>query len=196
MLRDILRVLIVPVLVVLLLFGLAAPFAVIYSGAYDVAATRQHTAPVYWALITTLHQSIQSHAQREVPPAPDLRDGARIDQGLMLYDQLCATCHGAPGRSPDALALGMTPPPANLVPAGRTWTGEEIFWTISKGLKMTGMPAWEFRLSEDEIWAVTAFVKHMPRLAPVEYESQRAALSEPAVVRSVDGTVVSDGEQP
>lgn len=196
MLRDLLRVLIVPVVVVLVLFGLAAPFAVIYSGAYDVAATRQHTAPVYWALITSLHQSIQAHAGREVAAPPDLGDRIRIEQGLVLYEQLCATCHGAPGRPPDALALGMTPPPANLMPAARSWTAGEIFWTVSKGLKMTGMPAWEFRLSEDEIWAVTAFVKHMASLSPVEYEVERAALITPAPALSGDLAAAPDGEEP
>ena len=193
MLRHLLRVLIAPVAAVLVLFGFAAPFAVIYSGAYDVAATRQHTVPVYWALITSLHQSIQAHAAREAPAPPDLRDPGRLEPGLVLYEQLCATCHGAPGRAPDALALGMTPPPANLIPAARGWTAKEIFWTVSKGLKMTGMPAWEFRLSEDEIWAVTAFVKHMAALTPVEYESQRAAI--PAT--GMQGPAgAPDGEEP
>jgi mono/diheme cytochrome c family protein len=196
MLRDLLRVLIVPVAVVLVLFGLAAPFAIIYSGAYDVAATRQHTPPVYWALITSLHQSIQAHAAREAPAPPDLRDATRIDQGLVLYEQLCAACHGAPGRAPDALALGMTPPPANLIPAARSWTAGEIFWTVSKGLKMTGMPAWEFRLDEDEIWAVTAFVKHMASLSPVAYEAQRDALMAPARELTGDLAAAPDGEEP
>jgi mono/diheme cytochrome c family protein len=74
----------------------------IYSGVYDVAATRQHTAPVYWAFLTGLRQSIRSHAAREAPQPPDLADERLITLGLVLYDRHCLQCHGAPGIAPTA----------------------------------------------------------------------------------------------
>ena len=45
---------------VVLLLGLVTGglLTFIYSGVYDVAATRQHTAPVYWAFLTGLRQSV------------------------------------------------------------------------------------------------------------------------------------------
>lgn len=164
-------------LIVAGLVAMVAPLAFVYSGVYDVAATRQHTPIVYWGLITSLRQSIQAHAAREAPPPPpDLWEQEVVDRGLVLFDRHCAVCHGAPGRAPDLMGLGLTPPPANLVPVGRDWTPQEIYWTVSKGLKMTGMPAWEFRMSERDRWAITAFVKTMPLLAPAEYEALRSAL--------------------
>ena len=41
---------------------------------------------------------------------------------------------------------------------------------------MTSMPGWQYRLSEDELWDLVAFIKHMPALSPVDYKAQLAAL--------------------
>jgi hypothetical protein len=78
--------------------AIAAPIAFVYFGIYDVAATRQHTPPVYWIVISSLHRSIKAHAAREAPPPPpDLGASLRVDAGLRLYDADCAVCYGAPG---------------------------------------------------------------------------------------------------
>ena len=165
------------VLTVVVLTAVAAPPVFVYLGVYDVAATRQHTPPVYWVLISSLQRSIKARATREVPPPPsDLADPLRLGEGLLLYDANCAVCHGAPGQAPHPLGLGMTPPPANLVHPGREWTPRQLFWTVEKGLKMTGMPAWEFRLTADERWSVVAFLKAMPSMAPRDYAVSRASL--------------------
>ena len=42
------------------------------------------------------------------------------------------------------------------------------------GLKMSGMPAWRYRLSNADQWAVVAFVQAMPSLDP---QAQQAMLS-------------------
>lgn len=143
----------------------------IYAGIYDVAATRQHTPPVYWALITSLRQSILSHAGREVGDTPDL--AGREDRGLLLYERNCLACHGAPGVAMHDIGKGLTPPPANLVRTGREWAPHEIYWVVKHGLKMTGMPAWEYRLADDDLWSVVAFVRAMPHVSPADYRAWR-----------------------
>jgi mono/diheme cytochrome c family protein len=55
------------------------------------------------------------------------------------------------------------------VQTAREWPPAEIFWVVKYGLKMTGMPAWEFRLTDEAIWSVVAFVRELPRLSPREY---------------------------
>lgn len=159
-------------LALLLVLGSGGLLAFVYSGVYDVAATRQHTAPVYWLLMTTLRESIRAHADREAPQAPDLRDSALIRDGRALYDRHCLQCHGAPGVAPHAVGLGLEPPPPNLVLRARNLTAGELYWAVAKGLKMTGMPAWEFRLSERDLWAVVAFLKTLPKLTPSQYRAQ------------------------
>jgi mono/diheme cytochrome c family protein len=99
-----------------------------------------------------MRQAVCFHARESAPPPLD--DPAKIARGRALYDAHCVRCHGAPGVAPESFALGMTPSPANLASAAREWPPNELYWTIRRGLKMTGMPAWEFRLADDEIWAL------------------------------------------
>ncbi|WP_114943073.1 c-type cytochrome [Microvirga calopogonii] len=156
----------------ILMLAAGGVLAYISSGIYDIAATKQHIAPVYWALTTARRQSIRARIIGETPPA-DLSDASVAAAGLPLYDQHCRQCHGAPGLPPDAIGLGMMPAPPNFAQMGRDLSAPEIHWAISNGIKLTGMPAWKFRLTESERWALTAFVKNSLSMTPAEYRARR-----------------------
>jgi len=156
-------------------------------GIYDIAATEQHTRPVYALLEAGMRQSIRFHSRGIA--APRLDDPARVRDGRSLYSRNCSRCHGAPGVAPESFALGMTPSPANLAYAAREWPAEQLFWTLKRGLKMTGMPAWEFRLSDAEMWAIVAYLQVMPRESPQDYRAATSAAehkTDPAVVRPAE----------
>jgi mono/diheme cytochrome c family protein len=156
------------------LLAAGAGTAYVYFGVYNVAATEQHTPPVYWLLNLAMRRA--AVVRSEGIAVPPLDDAARIERGFALYRMHCVNCHGAPGVAPDAFALGMTPVPANLALAGRDWPAAEIYWVVRYGIKMTGMPAWEFRLNNEELWDLVAYVKHLPALSPVDYAARvRAA---------------------
>ncbi len=144
----------------------------VYSGLYDVSATEQHTAFVYRLLDTSMRRSIELRtADVKVPSL----DGAeRISNGYRKFRSHCVQCHGAPGVAPQDFALGLMPAPAALVATARKRPAAEIYWVISNGIKMSGMPAWRYRLRDEEIWDVVAFMKTLPALSPAEY----AALDE------------------
>jgi mono/diheme cytochrome c family protein len=147
--------------------AVAAGVIVIYAGWYDISATDQHLAPTYRLLDYAMRRSVKFRAQDiEVP---DLADPARIRDGAFLYRQHCLQCHGAPGVAPVPFALGMTPVPVPLVHTARTWTPAEMFWVIKEGIKMTGMPAWKYRMSDEDIWSVVAFLPAMAQLTPQQY---------------------------
>lgn len=162
------------VLLLLLLLGVAAGAALVVAGAYNVAATEPHTAPVNHLLEFAMRRSVKlrSHAVH----APALSDEQRLRNGLRIYRSSCAQCHGAPGIAPERFAAGMMPPPANLVDTARHWQAQEIYWVVRQGTKMTGMPAWEYRLSDAEIWDVVAFVMRLPALSPKDYANWSAAV--------------------
>jgi len=158
---------VVLVAVGLLAGALAVGALVLYEGFYSVAATRQHFRPTFWLLKAGLHESVEHHARRIVPPRID--EASLRDRGLALYHSQCRQCHGAPGIAPEVFALGMTPVPTNLADSTRLYTSAELYWIVKNGLKMTGMPAWEFRLSDGDLWAVIAFVRELPHLSPAQY---------------------------
>jgi mono/diheme cytochrome c family protein len=146
----------------------------VWSGVYNVAATEQHTAPIYAMLEVVTQQSIARRARAIEQPAL-LHSGDALERGMPLYQMHCVQCHGAPGVAPQPFALGLTPAPANLALKARTADAAQLFWTIKHGLKMTGMPAWEFRLNESDIWMLVAFINRLPTLTPDEYRAIAAA---------------------
>ncbi|MGY6215533.1 c-type cytochrome [Methylolobus aquaticus] len=143
---------------------------VVYFGLYNVAAVDQHTSPVYAVLDYALAQAIRQRAKGIEPPA-DLSDPSRTDSGFMLFRKHCVGCHGAPGIPPGDAGKGMLPHPTNLVESARGLRPEEIFWVVKNGIKMTGMPAWQFRFSDPEIWAIVAFLRELPSLSADEYRA-------------------------
>ena len=163
---------------ILLVLGALAGAALVYSGVYNVSATDQHLWPTYWTLRAAMERSIGVRARRVAVPALDAPE--RIQRGVGLYREHCAQCHGAPAVAPEPFALGMLPVPENLALVARQRGTAEIFWTVRNGLKMTGMPAWQYRLTEDEMWDLVAFVKQLPQLSPADYQALKPAPPVPA----------------
>ncbi|WP_460451164.1 c-type cytochrome [Alsobacter sp. SYSU BS001988] len=148
--------------------GTGGVLAYVYSGIYDISAIGQHTPFVSWLVSTARRRSIQTHAAGIAPP-PGYDGRGAVALGRALFERDCVPCHGAPGVAPGAVGLGMNPAPPNAGRMGRARTAPEIFWAITNGIKMTGMPAWEYRLGESERWALTAFLKSSAALSPAEY---------------------------
>jgi mono/diheme cytochrome c family protein len=147
--------------------GAAGGALFVWSGIYDISATDQHLAPTYWLLDTSMRRSVKQRAEKIA--VPDLEEPAKVQAGAFLYRQHCLQCHGAPGVAPVPFALGMTPAPVPLVHTARAWTPAEMFWVIKEGIKMTGMPAWKYRMSDRDIWSIVAFLPAMARLTPEQY---------------------------
>lgn len=141
--------------------------AVVGLGLYDVSSTDEHLAPTYWLLDTAMRKAVERRARSiQVPP---LGDAGLRDRGARLFDEHCVPCHGAPGIAPAPFALGLTPIASSLVHTARHWSPAELYWVVRNGLKMTGMPAWQQRLDEDDRWAVVAFLQELPLLSPETY---------------------------
>lgn len=162
----------------------AAGVIVLYAGWYDISATDQHLAPTYWLLDTGMRQSIRHRAENlEVP---DLEDARKIEAGAFLYRQHCVQCHGAPGIAPEPFALGMTPLPVPLVHTARTWPPAEMFWVIREGIKMTGMPAWKYRMTDEEIWSLVAYLPFMAHQSPAEFLAHDPAAPPPSTKEALE----------
>ena len=158
------------VVLVLAALGLAGGAAVAWlvrSGFYDVAATEPHTALVNHVMHYAMRRSVKARVAGIQPPPLD--DRARLARGEVLYREHCLQCHGGPGVPPHPLGMGLRPLPTNLAQDGREWPAAEIYWVVKHGVRMTAMPGWQYRLSDDDLWAVTAFVKHLPHVAPHDF---------------------------
>lgn len=184
------RIAIATLVAATLLAALAAGL-VVYLGLYNVAATREHPALVYSVLHTVMRQSVGARA--EGIRAPDLAQADRIRRGFALFREHCVQCHGAPGVAPQPFAFGLRPVPPSLVVPGKDWSAPHLYWVVKHGIRMTAMPAWEYRLGEGEMWDLTAFVKHLPAMSPADYRrweqqaaQDRSVQAQPETLRAGD----------
>jgi mono/diheme cytochrome c family protein len=100
---------------------------------------------------------------------------ATVEHGRKLYDANCAQCHGAAGDGKGFGAPFLVPAPRDFTAAaykfrttesGALPTDEDLFRIISRGANGTGMPPWQYLLTDEERWALVDYVKTFsPRFA-------------------------------
>jgi len=169
--------------------GAAGAAAFVWFGVYDVSATGPHLQPVHSLLEIALQRAVQHRADAHPPPR-DLITRERVTQGAACFRDRCVACHGAPGVAPESFALGMQPVPSSLVEATRHWRPQDLYWITRNGIKMSGMPAWEYRLEEGELWAVVAFLDALPLMTPDQYRRLTAPPENPPVPVGKTGDAV------
>jgi mono/diheme cytochrome c family protein len=125
----------------------------------------------------TLGAAVQTPAAQS-PPAPtagwqlpadaeDKKNPHPVDDRLMatgkaVYKDKCTRCHGpggvgdGPDADPDAADMDLT----NGKRADRNPDGV-VFYKVWNGRKKPKMPAFSAELSEDEAWAVVAYVQSL-----------------------------------
>jgi thiosulfate dehydrogenase len=124
------------------------------------------------------------HAYLDKLPHPEPQvpaDEANLISGAKIYKENCAVCHGLPGEPKDAIALGMYPPPPQLfqgtgVTDDDAW---ESYWKVENGIRMTGMPGFKGRLTEQQIWQVTVLVKNADKISDAMKKELAAGASAP-----------------
>ena len=88
-------------------------------------------------------------------------DSSQPDPGRVIYEQRCATCHGAGGAGDGPAAAAMEPRPRNLR-APDFWRGRttaELRQVVRNGKPGTLMAPFAGALSDAEIDAVVAFLQ-------------------------------------
>jgi mono/diheme cytochrome c family protein len=145
-----------------------------------------HSAPVEWALRRAMEGSVRSRARNvTLPPGIDLGDPRLAERAIGHYSVACAPCHAAPGH-PAAPWMVLYPAPADLTRADvvSRWSDAELYWIIENGIKDTGMIALGPTHQEQDVWAVSAFVRQLPQMSReryhelvTRYQAQRAAMA-------------------
>ncbi len=141
------------------------------TGAYNVAATVPHWSLTYEIIEEARDQSISFHSKGT--KVPQLNDAAMVAKGASDFHQTCRLCHGAPGYPREDFAMGLYPSPPDLSSEDlqKELKEPEMFWIVKNGLKMTGMPAFGYTHSDDDILRILALVRKLPKLSPEEYNA-------------------------
>lgn len=127
---------------------------------------------------TFARMALHAYLNKLPHPEPAVpADEENLMQGAKVYVDNCAVCHGLPGQERTAIAQGMYPKPPQLfkgtgVTDDDAW---ETYWKAEGGIRMTGMPGFKGKLTEQQIWQVTQLLKNADKISP----AVRAALAPP-----------------
>lgn len=146
-------------------------------GALDFA--RQATPARWYTQVT------QGNLERFMPPFNSLSDRQRwdvvaysfslstspeqVERGEALYQGDCASCHGERGEGdgPEAASLGAALPDLSAQEFMAEKSAQDLFQAISLGVD-SNMPAYADKLSEDDRWALTVYLRTLTFAPPEE----------------------------
>lgn len=137
------------------------------SGIVPIKASSRHWLVTVWLLEFSKRRSVSTHTLGV--SVPELTDQDAF-KAAAHYEIACRACHGSPGSPQPTIAFHMTPRPPNLAESVPKYDPEELFYIVKHGIKFTGMPAWPTQLRDDEVWAMTAFLRRYPDLDQPLYE--------------------------
>jgi mono/diheme cytochrome c family protein len=148
-----------------LIVALAGVYVILRSGLIPANADAQPGKLETWAART----SLQATLDREAPkgPNPVAMTDENLVAGVELYGRHCAICHGtAKGEaSASPIAKGLYPQPPQLATDGVEDDPEGAsVWKITHGIRWTGMPSWKGSLTDQQIWTLALFLRHMDKL--------------------------------
>ena len=154
--------------------GAVVALGIVETGAYDTGATSPHMPITVWALHTTMLRSVARQSTKIAEPPIT---GAAVMAGARQYEQDCVACHGAPAVDRAIWVKGMNPTPPYLLDVTRQMSPAQLYWVLSNGVKMTGMPAWGPSRSPEQLWNLVAFLEAQPYLPSRAYLRIRQAVA-------------------
>lgn len=134
-----------------------------------------------WAANTSLSATVKREAPKGPNPVPPT--DANLIEGVKLYGDHCALCHGgaAGDASASPVAKGEYPRPPQLATDGVEDDPEGVtFWKLQHGIRLTGMPSWRGALTDQQMWILALFLKHMDKLPPAADAAWRQVGAQPA----------------
>lgn len=140
-----------------------AGFAAVLTGFVPAGADVAPPAAEEWAAQTSLHAALKRETQNLTNPIATTDEN--LLAGIKSYGQNCAICHGAADAKPSTLAKGFYIKSPQLAKDGVEDDPEATtFWKLKHGIRFTAMPAFGENLSDDELWKIAVFLKHMDKL--------------------------------
>jgi mono/diheme cytochrome c family protein len=153
--------------VLTLAVALTGVYALLRSGLIPANADATPGRLETWMAHTSLDATLRRDAPKGQNPVA-LTEQDLLD-GVHLFAQNCAVCHGSAkgAASPAPIAKGLYQKPPQLATDGVEDDPEGVsFWKIKHGIRLTGTPWFGYSLSDQQIWTLALFLKHMDKLPP------------------------------
>jgi mono/diheme cytochrome c family protein len=107
------------------------------------------------------HQVLIGNRSQKNPIAAS---AVSIADGKEAFSHYCAACHGLDAQNTGVpFADRMAPPVPSLAsPDVQQYTDGQLKWVIDYGIWPSGMPGSKGILSDDEIWSIVVYLRHLP----------------------------------
>jgi cytochrome c553 len=112
--------------------------------------------------MTTVKQHIFVRGRLQKNPLP--ANAATIADGKEAFSHYCVACHGLDGQNTGVPFANRMSPPVPLLSGKdiQAYTDGQLKWVIDYGIWPSGMPGSKDTLSDDEIWSIVVYLRHLP----------------------------------
>jgi len=106
------------------------------------------------------HVFVGNKSQRN----PLMTNSDALADGKEAFSHYCVACHGMDGQNTGVpFAEKLSPPAPSLASTEvQSYTDGQLKWIIDNGIWPSGMPASKGTLSDDEIWSIVLYLRHLP----------------------------------
>lgn len=145
------------------------------------------TPPGKWetSAMTRIKHNVTVGGKKNKNPLPETAEN--IQNGRVAFGHYCVACHGLDGQNTGVpFADSMSPPVPSLKSERvQSYADGQLKWVVDNGLAPSGMPASKGVLTDEEIWSIVVYIRHLPGAG---------SLGEPKMYAEEDGTDESTNE--
>jgi mono/diheme cytochrome c family protein len=114
------------------------------------------------ALFTSAKHMVFVGNRKQTNPLPD--NAQTLADGKEAFSHYCVACHGKDGQNTGVpFADRMSPPVPSLASSEvQRYSDGQLKWILDYGLRPSGMPGSKGMLSDEELWSIVVFLRHLP----------------------------------
>jgi cytochrome c len=146
------------------------------------------TTPGKWetSAMTRIKHNITVGGKKDKNPLAETTEN--IGNGRVAFGHYCVACHGLDGQNTGVpFADSMSPPVPSLKSERvQSYADGQLKWVVDNGLAPSGMPASNGILTDEEIWSIVLYIRHLPTVG---------SLGEPKMYAEEDGTNPDQGKR-
>lgn len=100
--------------------------------------------------------------RKQKNPLPDTPEN-RSD-GKEAFSHYCVACHGMDGQNTGVPFVDHISPPIPSLASQevQSYTDGQLKWILDNGIWPSGMPGSKGTLSDDELWSIVIYLRHLP----------------------------------
>jgi mono/diheme cytochrome c family protein len=114
------------------------------------------------AVVTFAKHHVFIGNKKQKNPLPD--NAATLADGKEAFSHYCIACHGMDGQNTGVPFAGHISPPIPSLASAQVqrYTDGQLKWILDNGIWPSGMPGSKGTLSDDELWSIIVYLRHLP----------------------------------